>query len=369
MPYEQHGHYMDSEEDWKMRDYITRVLDSFTFYHDIGIKVLIEKALVTVSNGRILMHPLIQEMGWHIVHHEAPEKPGKQSRLWVEEDIYDVLARGEVTENVKFWWLDMSTPEKAWIGYLMRYGGLTSMDTLQNSFQIAFKLKNLYVSSYDATILFNCGRAKSLIEIHPSAGQLKRLQLLNLRNCTNLGSLPKRIFLERLEVMILSGCSKVDEFPEILGTMDCPSLTMLFLQATSLKELPPSIFEHLPSLVFLNLSHSKNLTSLPSSFGRLKCLKILNLCFCSTLDKLPVGLMQLQSLQELYIEENVISKRPCSFELLEGFKFSTLGERIERHLKLGNLKIGLTLIGWNLVITLRECIGKASLWLHLYQNL
>ncbi|KAL3499772.1 hypothetical protein ACH5RR_038865 [Cinchona calisaya] len=222
------------------------------------------------------------------------------------------------------------------------------------------------IPNLERLILEDCS---SLIEIHHSAGHLKRLQLLNLRNCTNSGSLPKRIFLERLEVTILSGCSKVDEFPEILGTMDCPSLTMLFLQATSLKELPPSIFEHLPSLVFLNLSHSKNLTSLPSSIGRLKCLKILNLCFCSKLDKLPVGLMQLQSLQELYIEENVISKRPCSFELLEGFKFSTLGERIERHLKLGNLKIGLTLIGWNLVITLRECIGKASLWLHLYQNL
>ncbi|KAL3499757.1 hypothetical protein ACH5RR_038850 [Cinchona calisaya] len=61
----------------KMRDYITRVLDSFAFYPDIGITVLIEKALVTVSEGRILMHPLVQEMGWHIVHQEAPEEPGK----------------------------------------------------------------------------------------------------------------------------------------------------------------------------------------------------------------------------------------------------------------------------------------------------
>ncbi|KAL3499759.1 hypothetical protein ACH5RR_038852 [Cinchona calisaya] len=257
---------------------------------------------------------------------------------------------------------------KAWIGYLMRYGGLTGMDTLQNSFQIVFKLKKLVclelrcshiiqlwkgkklldklkfinlshshklirtpaftgIPNLERLILEDCS---SLIEIHPSAGHLKRLQLLNSRNRTNLRSLPKRIFLERFEVMILYGCSKVDEFPEILGTMDCPSLTTLFLQATSLKELPPSIFEHLPSLVFLNLSHSKNLTSLPSSIGRLKCLKSLNLCFCSKLDKLPVGLTQLQSLQELYIEENVISKRPCSFELLDGFKFSSLGERIEK---------------------------------------
>ncbi|KAL3499758.1 hypothetical protein ACH5RR_038851 [Cinchona calisaya] len=183
------------------------------------------------------------------------------------------------------------------------------------------------IPNLERLILEDCS---SLIEIHPSAGHLKRLRLLQLTNCTNLTSLPKRIFLERLEDMILWGCSKVDEFPEILGTMDCPSLTTLFLQAPSLKELPPSIFEHLPSLVFLNLSYSENLTSLPSSIGRLKCLKSLNLCFCPKLDKLPVELIKLQSLEELYVEEAVISKKPCSFELLEGLKFSSLGECIGR---------------------------------------
>ncbi|KAL3499752.1 hypothetical protein ACH5RR_038845 [Cinchona calisaya] len=65
----------------KKKDYITRVFDSFDFHPVIGIKDLTEKSLLTISKGRILMHPLIQEMGRHIVHQEAPEKPGKQSRL------------------------------------------------------------------------------------------------------------------------------------------------------------------------------------------------------------------------------------------------------------------------------------------------
>ncbi|KAL3499785.1 hypothetical protein ACH5RR_038878 [Cinchona calisaya] len=107
----------------KKKDYITRVLDSFKFYPVIGIKVLTEKSLVSISKGRILMHPLMQEMGWHIVCQKAPEEPGKHSRLWIEEDIChglagdkvtDIchgLAGDKVTENIEGLWLDLSTPE------------------------------------------------------------------------------------------------------------------------------------------------------------------------------------------------------------------------------------------------------------------
>ncbi|KAL3499788.1 hypothetical protein ACH5RR_038881 [Cinchona calisaya] len=364
------------------RDYITRVLDSFDFYPNIGIKVLIEKALVNVSEGRILMHPLIQEMGRHIVRQEAPKDPGKQSRLWVEEDIRHVLAREKVTENVKGLWLDLSTPkyllttnesfekmEKLrllkirnacvsrgpnripneirwldWHGYpskffpdsfqaeklvglelqysriIQLWKGIKLLDKLKfidlsHSQKLIRTLDFTGIPNLERLILEDCS---SLIEIHPSAGHLKRLQLLNLRNCTNLRSLPKRIFLERLEVMILSGCSKVDKFPKILGTMDC--VIEVYLKATSLKELPPSTFEHLPSLVLLNLSYCKNLTSLPSSICGLKCLKVLILSGCSKLYELPEELGQIESLQELYVDETAISKIPSSIVLLKNLK-------------------------------------------------
>ena len=117
-------------------------------------------------------------------------------------------------------------------------------------------------------ILEDCA---SLVEIHPSAGLLKKLQVFNLKGCKNLRSLPKHILLENLEVFILSGCSKLDQFPEILGTMNC--LLEVYLEATALKELPLSI-EHLQSLNLLNLSYCKDLTSLPTSICRLKLLKI-----------------------------------------------------------------------------------------------
>ncbi|KAL3499753.1 hypothetical protein ACH5RR_038846 [Cinchona calisaya] len=184
-------------------------------------------------------------------------------------------------------------------------------------------------------ILEDCS---SLTEIHPSEGHLKRLQLLNLRNCRNLRGLPKQIFLERPEVMILSGCSKVDEFPEILGTMNC--VIEVYMEATSIKELYPSAFEHMPSLVLLNLSYCKNLTSLPISICRLKFIKALILSGCSKLDKLSEELGQIESFQELCGDETAISELPSTFLLLKNLKILSFRGLKERHLKLGVYLLG-----------------------------
>ncbi|GKD10785.1 TMV resistance protein N-like protein, partial [Tanacetum coccineum] len=51
----------------KDKERLNRILDSFGFDSVIGISVLIEKSLITVSKKRLEMHDLIQEMGWQIV--------------------------------------------------------------------------------------------------------------------------------------------------------------------------------------------------------------------------------------------------------------------------------------------------------------
>ncbi|CDP20523.1 unnamed protein product [Coffea canephora] len=366
----------------KKKDYIRRVLDSFNFCPDIHINVLIQKSLITLSRGRILMHCLIQEMGWHIVRQKAPDEPGKHSRLWVAEEICDVLARDKATENiVGMMWLDLSTAKDVvikndafekmkklrllkinnasvsrcpncipneirwldWHGYpskslpesfqaeklvglelqysriIQLWKGIKSLDKLKYM-NLSYSQKLIRTPDFtgipnlERLILEGCS---SLAEIHPSAGFLKRLQKFNLRNCTNLRSLPKKIVLERLEVMILSGCSKVGEFPEILGTME--HLKVVYLDATAIKELPPSI-EHLTSLGLLNLSYCESLASLPSSLCRLKCLKALILSGCSKLDKLPEELGHVLSLEELYVDGTAISNPPSSIVLLKNLK-------------------------------------------------
>ncbi|XP_027083130.1 TMV resistance protein N isoform X2 [Coffea arabica] len=278
----------------KKKENIARVLDSFNFYPHIGIKVLIEKSLITVSKGRILMHPLIQEMGWQIVREKAPEEPGKHSRLWVDEDICDVLARDRVTENVEGLWLHLSTPKYVAIkneafekmiklrllkihnAYVSRgpnhlpneirwlnwhgYPSKSLPDSFQAEKLVGIKLQNSRIIELWKGIKFlnklkfiNLSHSQklirtpdftgipslerlvlencsSLIEIHSSAGYLKSLKLLNLRNCTSLRRLPKQILLESLEL---------GRLPEELGYIE--SLEEIYGDETAISQPPSSI--------------------------------------------------------------------------------------------------------------------------------
>jgi hypothetical protein len=74
-----------------------------------------------------------------------------------------------------------------------------------------------------------------------------------MSGCKSLESLLPKISLESLEVLILSGCSRLKKFPEIVGNMS--HLSQLYLDGTAIKELPLSV-EHLTGLVKLDLSGS-----------------------------------------------------------------------------------------------------------------
>ena len=63
-------------------------------YH---IGVLVEKSLSWY--GRVTLHDLIEQMGKEIVRQESPKEPGKRSRLWLPEDIIQVLEVNKVGET------------------------------------------------------------------------------------------------------------------------------------------------------------------------------------------------------------------------------------------------------------------------------
>jgi len=69
------------------KDRITRILDSCGFNASIGIPVLIERSLISVSRDQVWMHNLLQIMGKEIVRCKSPEEPGRRSRLWTYEDV------------------------------------------------------------------------------------------------------------------------------------------------------------------------------------------------------------------------------------------------------------------------------------------
>jgi hypothetical protein len=81
----------------KPADYVIKILDGCGFSSDIGIKVLMEKSLITVDQpNKFVMHDLLQEMGREIVRQESPTEPGERSRLWFHEDVCHVLEENTV---------------------------------------------------------------------------------------------------------------------------------------------------------------------------------------------------------------------------------------------------------------------------------
>ncbi|GMP65063.1 hypothetical protein CsSME_00026026 [Camellia sinensis var. sinensis] len=85
----------------KNKNDVTKILDSCGFHPIIGIDVLVKKSLVTISDNKLMMHDLIQELGWYIVCQKSPKEPGECSRLWLQEDLTRVLMENTGTKNVE----------------------------------------------------------------------------------------------------------------------------------------------------------------------------------------------------------------------------------------------------------------------------
>ncbi|KAH0744861.1 hypothetical protein KY290_032854 [Solanum tuberosum] len=299
----------------KKKDSVTRILESFHFCPAIGIKVLMEKCLITILKGRIIIHQLIQEMGWHIVRREASYNARICSRLWKREDICPVLERNLGTDKIEGISLHLTNEEE------VNFGGKAFMQMTSLRF---LKFRNAYVCqgpeflpdelrwidwhvkgdqldlgklkymnlSHSQKLIRTPGfsvmpnlerlvleECTSLVQINFSIGDLGKLVLLNLKNCRNLKTLPKRIRLEKLEILVLSGCSKLRTFPEIEEKMN--RLAELYLGATALSELSASV-ENLSGVEELRCTHTA-IQTIPSSMSLLKNLKHLSLRGCNAL--------------------------------------------------------------------------------------
>ncbi|KAK9995001.1 hypothetical protein SO802_024704 [Lithocarpus litseifolius] len=139
----------------------------------------------------------------------------------------------------------------------------------------------------------------------------RRLTLLDLENCKSLRCLPSKFEMESLEILILSGCSKIKRILEFMGNMK--RLSKLHLNAIAITKLPSSI-EHLTNLASLHLRVCKNLLCLPSIICSFKSLKDINLSGCSKLDSVPGKLWNVESLEELDVSG--IAFRELSFSVV-----------------------------------------------------
>ncbi|KAK2966270.1 hypothetical protein RJ640_002791, partial [Escallonia rubra] len=362
-------------------DHAKRVLHSFDFYPDIGIHLLVERSLVVISEKKIQMHDLIQQMGWHIVREVHPRQPWKYSRLWDPHDVCDVLAQNMGTEAVEG--LQLVLPKATKVDFSS--DALRKMDMLrllkfhdvypsQGFEYFPNQLRWLYLRSYPSKSLppsfeaanliglempfsqlekfwakrkrlnklkfidlshsqkliripdfkdipnlqrLVLAQCTSLVQVHESIAFHENLVLLNLKGCKYMRSLPDSIQMVSLEELVLSNCKRLAKFPDIQGDMD--RLSKLYLDGTAIIELPLSI-ERLKNLDLIDLSSCEFLGSLPSSICSLQSLRILRLSDCSKLNKLPENLGNLGCLEELYADRTAIVQLPPSIRLLKKLK-------------------------------------------------
>lgn len=180
-------------------------------------------------------------------------------------------------DTLKLKWLDLSYSNK-----LQKLSGLSQARNLQS------------------VNLEGCTELKT---VHKELQNMESLIFLNLRGCTSLKTLPQ-MNLVSLKILILSGCSNLEEFSFI-----SQNLEELDLDGTAITGLPLAIGDF-QRLVLLTLKDCEKLLSLPDSIGDLKALQKLVLSGCSRLAAFPEVKENLKRLKTLLLDGTDIKKLP-----------------------------------------------------------
>ncbi|KAL7175639.1 hypothetical protein ACSBR2_029270 [Camellia fascicularis] len=388
------------------RDYVITILDGCGFFAEIGISVLISRCLLRINEeNKLTMHDLLWDIG---------------SRLWFHEDVCYILEKNKGTEAVKdviltlpmlkkIQWsnkafVGMHKPRLLEINHVHLSGNfehlfeelrwlcwhncplehlpsnfhpkkLVALDMQFNRFKtlrIDGKFKSLKIlnlsnsksltkspifcalSILEELLFESC---TSLMELHESIELLDKLVHLKLKDCMNfrylLGNICK---LKSIKHLNLTGCAKLEEFPEHLGHME--SLTELLADGTAIKQLPFSIgllknlrmlslkrfFSHfilgLCSLTKLDLS-DRNMSGgdFPADLRSLSSLRVLDLGG-NNFRSLPYGFSHLSKLEDLQLNNctslQSISNLPPNLLAVKAFGCASL-EKISDLSKLKNL--------------------------------
>ncbi|CAL8997868.1 unnamed protein product [Prunus brigantina] len=302
------------------RDYVTQILDGCGFSATIGISVLIERCLVTVSEeNELRMHDLLRDMGREIVYENADGHPEYFSRLWKREDVKDVLSDESGTEKIE--------------GVALHLGLDVDSDLDLNRFSAqAFtkmkKLRLLHLSNVELTgeykdfpkkLIWLCWHYFPLESIPDDFPTQPKLVALDLRH-SKLKIVWKDCKLhQNLKILNLSGSRRLTKSP------DCsklPNLEELILEdCESLSEVHSSIGD-LGRLSLVNLKGCRILKDLPLNFYKSKSIQTLILNCCSSFKTLAEGLGYMVSLTTLKADYTAI--RQISSSILKLKKLEVL---------------------------------------------
>nr|XP_034887198.1 disease resistance protein RPV1-like [Populus alba]XP_034887199.1 disease resistance protein RPV1-like [Populus alba] len=294
-------------------DFVRRILDGCGFKTDIGFSVLIDRCLIKISDDKVEMHDLLQEMAHEVVRKESLNELGGQSRLWSPKDVYQVLTDNLGTGKVEGIFLDVSKIREIELSstalermyklrllkiYNSEAGAKCRVHLPHGLDSLSEELRYLHWDGYPLTSLPCNFLPQNLVELNLSFSKVKQLwrgdqNLVNLKDVN------------------LSNCEHITFMPDLSKARNLERLNLQL--CTSLVNFPSSV-QHLDKLVDLDLRGCKRLINLPSKINS-SCLETLNLSGCANLKKCP---QTARKLTYLNLNETAIEELPQSIGELSG---------------------------------------------------
>ncbi|KAH0853428.1 hypothetical protein HID58_093203 [Brassica napus] len=325
-------------------DDVMQFLEGCGYFPRVGIDVLMDKSLVTVSDNRVQMHNLIYDLGLQII-----KDPTEETEMAYRFNL-EVLKRITLSHSLQL--VNVDELQHSRNIELIDLQGCSSL----KSFPDMGQSQHLLVVN-----LSNCIEIKSFPKVPPSIKKLNlqgtgvrelitldsfsnqdlgNLVILKLKNCSNLRSLPDMITFESLEVLNLSGCSELEK---IQGLPQ--NLKELYLANTSINEIPSSLCK----LLTLDMENCKRLRHVPMGMCNMKSLAKLKLSGCSNLENIQDFP---RNLKELYLAGTAVKSFPPPF-LENLFKLVILS--LEDCTKLRHLQVGMSKLKSLVTLKLSGC--------------
>ncbi|XP_054781596.1 disease resistance protein RUN1-like isoform X2 [Prosopis cineraria] len=300
----------------KDRNYCAQILNGCGLHAEIGITRLMERSLVKVdTNNKLDMHGLLRDMGREIVREKSPDKPEKRTRLWMHNDVIDVLRNHVGTIAIKGLALNLSRTNTlsfdATAFMMMKRLKLLQLGhvNFEGNYECLSKelrwlcwhgcsLSYMPENFYQENAVVIDLKYNHLIEVWKKCQLMEKLKILNLSHSYDLKKTPNFSKLPNLEKLILKDCPRLSSINESIGDLKC--------------------------LILVNLKDCKDLSDLPRSLYNLKSLKTLNISGCSKIGRLEEGIKQMKSLTTLLAKETAITQVPSSLVRLKGIKYVSL---------------------------------------------
>ncbi|KAL1294704.1 hypothetical protein AAHE18_19G158200 [Arachis hypogaea] len=279
--------------------FVEKILNASGLFAVSGIKVLTNKALITISKDKkIQMHDLIRDMGLNIVR-QGIKDPGKRSRLKDIEEVSDVLEYkrkgSDAIEGIK---LDLSQIDdlhlnsKAFsmmsdLRYLKLYapsgktlGNMVYPEVL-NEFSgklsylewHGYGLKSPPENLFTQRLVEICMPHSHITKLWHGVKNLVSLERIDLSECKELANLPDLSKASKLKSLNLSGCESLAELHSSIWSLDALEILALdgCRKLTSLRSE-----KHLKSLKTISVNGCTSLREFSVSSRVMECLDLRN---------------------------------------------------------------------------------------------